>query len=81
MFEDIKKELIEYGKLAGEKNYTPGISGNISARVEDKVVITTSGSANGYLTLDDFAVIDIDGNLIEGMKPSSEKMLHVEFYK
>lgn len=81
MFEDIKKELIEYGKLAGEKNYTPGISGNISARVEDKVVITTSGSANGYLTLDDFAVIDFNGNLIEGIKPSSEKMLHVEFYK
>ena len=78
----IKKELIKYGKLAGKKNFTPGVSGNLSARYNDNIVITTSGSANGYLTEDDFVVIDFDGNVVEGeKKASSEKMLHVEFYK
>jgi len=82
MLDKLKKELIEYGKLAGVKNFTPGFSGNISARYEDKIIITASGTANGYLTEDDFAVIDFFGNLIEGSKkPSSEKMLHIEFYK
>jgi len=79
---EIKKELIEYGKKAGEKNFTPGVSGNLSARYGNNIVITTSGSANGYLDEDDFVVIDFDGNVVEGnKKPSSEKMLHIEFYK
>lgn len=82
MFEELKNELIEYGKLAGVKNFTPGFSGNLSARCGDKILITATGTANGYLSEDDFALIDFDGNKIEGdKKPSSEKMLHVEFYR
>lgn len=78
----LKSELIEYGKLAGIKNFTPGYSGNLSARYDDKILITSSGSANGYLSEDELVVMDFDGNLVEGnKKPSSEKMLHVEFYK
>lgn len=82
MLNKLKKELIEYGKLAGVKNFTPGFSGNISARYSDKIVITATGSANGYLEEDDLVIIDFDGNLIEGSKKaSSEKILHAEFYK
>ncbi|MBE7709774.1 MAG: class II aldolase/adducin family protein [Cyanobacteria bacterium SIG32] len=82
MVEKIIKDLIKYGKRAGKKNFTPGMSGNISARFGDNIIITTSGSANGYLKEDDFVVIDFDGNVVQGRKkPSSEKMLHVEFYK
>lgn len=78
----IKSEIIEYGKLAGIKNFTPGYSGNFSARFEDKILITSSGSSNGYLSEDELVLIDFKGNLVEGdKKPSSEKMLHVEFYK
>ncbi len=78
----LKQELIEYGKLTGVKNFTPGYSGNFSARYGDKVLITSSGSSNGYLSEDDFVIIDFDGNVLSGnKKPSSEKMLHTEFYK
>ncbi len=80
---ELKQELIEYGKLAEAKNLTPGVSGNMSARFDgDKILITSSGSANGYLSEDDFVIIDLDGNVIEGgRKPSSEKLVHCEFYK
>lgn len=78
----LKQELIEYGKLAGIKNFTPGYSGNFSARYKDKILITSSGSANGYLSEDELVLMDFEGNLVDGAKkPSSEKMLHVEFYK
>ena len=78
----IKQEIIKYGQMAEAKNLTPGTSGNISARLDDKIIITSSGSANGYLTEEDFAVIDLNGNIVEGnKKPSSEKLLHCEFYK
>lgn len=80
--DELKNELIEYGKLAGVKNFTPGYSGNFSARYGDKILITSSGSSNGYLTEKELVLMDFDGNLIEGdKKPSSEKMLHAEFYK
>ena len=76
------KELIKYGKMSGKRGFTPGLSGNISARYGENVIITTSGSANGFLDEEDFVLIDFDGNVVEGnKKPSSEKMLHLEFYK
>ena len=82
MLEDIKNELIEYGRLSGIKDLTPGISGNMSVRCGDKIVITSSGSASGYLDISDLVVIDFDGNKIEGdKKPSSERFLHIEYYK
>ena len=67
--EELKQEIITYGKLAGVKNFTPGVSGNMSARYDnDKVLITSSGTANGYLKEDDFTLIDFDCNIISGEK-------------
>ena len=78
----LEKKIIEYGKLMGEKNFTPGYSGNISCRYEDGMLITTSGSANGYLKHEDIVYTGFDGQAKdEGRKPSSEKFLHIEFYK
>lgn len=80
--EEIKQQIIKIGKVMGEKNYTPGYSGNISARIEDKVLITTSGSSNGHLKENNLVLIDFEGNSLEADKnPSSEKKLHIEFYK
>ena len=79
---ELKFELIEYGKKKKKKNFTPGYSGNMSARFEDRILITSSGSANGYLSEEELVLMDFEGNLVEGeKKPSSEKMLHIEFYK
>ena len=76
------EKIIEYGKKCGEKNYTPGYSGNISARHENGMLITASGSSNGYLTEKDVVFTDFEGkSLEEGKKPSSEKFLHIEIYK
>ncbi len=75
-------KIIQYGKLCGEKNFSPGYSGNISARYLDKMFITTSGSSNGYLTKEQIVLTDFNGNSLEkGKKPSSEKFLHIGIYK
>lgn len=73
--------IIEIGRRMSARNYTPGYSGNISVRLENSILITTSGSSNGYLTEDDFVEIDYQGNAINSdKKPSSEKLLHISFY-
>ena len=78
----LEKEIIDYGKLCGVKNFTPGYSGNISARYKEGLLITTSGSSNGYLKPEHVVYTDFDGKSLEkGKKPSSEKFLHIEIYK
>ena len=78
----LENEIIKYGKLCGIKNFTPGYSGNISARYKDGLLLTTSGSSNGYLERKHIVYTDFDGNSLEkGKKPSSEKFLHIEIYK
>ena len=80
--EELTEKIIRYGKLCGEKNFTPGYSGNISARYNDGMLITTSGSANGYLKENDIVYTNFDGvSLEEGKKPSSEKFLHIAIYQ
>lgn len=80
--EQIKNELIKYGDIIDCKCFSPGTSGNISVRYEDKILITSSGSSNGNLAYEDLILIDFDGKVVDGKKSaSSEKMLHVEFYK
>ena len=82
MLSNKTNEIIEYGKRCGEKNFTPGYSGNIYARFEEGMLITTSGSSNGYLSESDIVYTDLTGkSLEEGKKPSSEKFLHIEIYK
>ena len=78
----LKNEIIKYGRLCGVKNFSPGYSGNISARYKDGLLITTSGSSNGYLKSSQIVYTDFDGNSFEkNKKPSSEKFLHIEIYK
>ena len=80
--EELTEKIISYGRLCGEKNYTPGYSGNISARFENGMLITVSGSANGYLNKHDIVYTDFNGNSLEpNKKPSSEKFLHIDIYK
>ena len=79
---ELENSIISYGKLMGEKNFTPGYSGNISCRYKDGMLITTSGSANGYLTKKDVVETNASGESVEkNKKPSSEKFLHLEIYK
>lgn len=79
---ELTNDIIKYGELCGNKNYTPGYSGNISARYKNGMLITTSGSANGYLKTSDIVYTDFSGKSLEqGKKPSSEKFLHIEIYK
>lgn len=78
----LENKIIKYGQLCGEKNYTPGYSGNISARYKTGMLITTSGSCNGYLNNKEIVYTDFNGNSLEkGKKPSSEKFLHIGIYK
>ncbi len=75
------KKLQEIGRRLFERGLTYGSGGNISVRDGDRIVITRSGASLGFLEGDDLVILDLDGNIIKGDKPSSETRLHLFLYK
>ena len=66
--------------LAG-KGLVIGTAGNISARRDDLIAVTPTGSDLGDLTADKITVIDLVGNVVEGnFAPTSEVPLHTGIY-
>ncbi len=78
-----KNLLIEIGKELHKRNWVPATGGNLSVRLsENSILITKSGVHKGYMTSEDFLVVDFDGNVMEGKdKPSAETLLHIMLYK
>ncbi|RME11578.1 MAG: methylthioribulose 1-phosphate dehydratase [Aquificota bacterium] len=76
-------ELIEIGRVLHSRGWLPASGGNLSARLgEDKVLITASGSHKGHLTREDFVIVNLKGDVMEGSKkPSAETFLHLLVYR
>lgn len=70
----VAKSLFERGKTAGS-------TANISIRHKERIYISGSGTCFGILRKEDFAVTDLNGEHIEGPKPSKELPLHKLLYQ
>ena len=79
----LKKVVLETALTAYENGLMAGTSGNFSAidREAGVMVITPSSIPYRELQEDDMSVIDLEGLLISGMKPSSEWQMHLEIYR
>ena len=78
-YENIRKQVLDAILEAVEQGLIKGTSGNIALRddVDDVVAITPSGIPYKGMTLEDIAIVDLDGNWLEGnYKPSSEVPMH-----
>ena len=63
------------------RNKATGSSANMSFVHQGHIFITASGTCFGRLKPEDFAELDMEGNLIAGRKASKEFPLHQGFYK
>jgi L-fuculose-phosphate aldolase len=78
---DIRDELVRISKHLHNQGYLFAADGNLSYRITDKRILITASKCNkSFITVDDFAVVDIDNKIIEG-SPSSELRLHTKVYK
>lgn len=90
---DVEKDIRERLSKMAERLWIEGLTaktglywggGNISMRVPgtDRVLIKPSGFSFGKLKPEDFIVVDLNGNVLEGMnKPSSETPMHTTIYR
>ncbi|MEG0076637.1 class II aldolase/adducin family protein [Anaerorhabdus sp.] len=83
MLEKIKEEVLKVALEAQRIGLCKHKSGNFSIRDKETgyVCITPSGVDRECLKISDISVLDQDLKLIEGLKPSSEALMHIEVYK
>jgi L-fuculose-phosphate aldolase len=79
----IKEEMVRVGKKLWDRQYVDGNGGNITYRItEDRVICTPTLLSKADLTVDDFCLVDLEGNQLAGRgKRTSEVYLHLEVYK
>src|SRR5437764_2249424 len=83
---DVTRELRESvaaaaRRLAGEK-LVLGTAGNVSARAAETIAISPTGAVLERLTAEQVALVDRDGEQMEGeLEPSSELALHLGVYR
>ncbi len=80
--QSVREHLLDSVIKANEVDLIRLSAGNISTRTEDGLVaITASGVKYRNMTVEDISIVDLDGNLVEGLKPSSETPMHTVIYR
>ena len=84
MLEELKQKVFEANLELPKYGLVIFTWGNVSGIEREKglVVIKPSGVDYEKMTAEDMVVTDLEGNVVEGrLKPSSDLMTHLEFYK
>ncbi len=76
----LRDALVRHGKSLYDRGYAHGSSGNLSARTDDGILITPTGSSLGRLDAALISKLDRDGRLTSGDPPSKEAFLHLAVY-
>jgi L-fuculose-phosphate aldolase len=81
--EQIRADIVEAGRRLHARAYIASNDGNISARLDDRRLVTTpKGVSKGFMTPDMMVVVDYDGNKVAGERdPSTELPMHLEIYR
>jgi len=84
LFEELRKEVVFYGKELLHEGLTMGTGGNISVREPKSGLIAIKPTSIPYnlINPEDVPIIDENGKIIEGQKaPSSEWPMHTLIYR
>jgi L-fuculose-phosphate aldolase len=81
--EQLRADIVEAGRRMYARGYVASNDGNISARIDDRRLITTPKSVSkGFMTPDMMVIVDYDGQKVTGDRdPSSELPMHLEIYR
>lgn len=77
----VRDTIVRLAQSLFQRGYTVGSSGNISARLDDGMLMTPTNSCFGFLDPARLSKIDNSGKLVSGDPPSKEIFLHNAFYE
>ncbi|MDB5561258.1 MAG: aldolase [Hyphomicrobiales bacterium] len=77
----LRDEICAVGKTLFDRRYTHGSTGNISARLSDgRMLMTPTNASLGELDPARLSLLEADGKLVSGDKPTKEAFLHSCMY-
>jgi ribulose-5-phosphate 4-epimerase/fuculose-1-phosphate aldolase len=76
-----RETIVRLAQSLFARGYTVGSSGNISARIDDGILITPTNSCFGFLDPARISKLDGTGKHVAGDAPSKEIFLHQAFYE
>ena len=81
--EQVRADIVEAGRRMFARGFVASNDGNISARLDERRLITTPKSVSkGFMTPDMMVVVDLEGKKLAGDRdPSSELPMHLEIYR
>ncbi len=77
----LREEMARLSRSLFERGFSVGSAGNISAAVEDGLLITPTNSCLGFLDPARIAKLDREGRHVGGDPPSKEVFLHRALYE
>lgn len=75
------EQLVKACRAVASAGLSPGSSGNASARVGDRILITPTGSSLRRVTVDDLTELSVEGSHLSGPAPTKEWALHCAVYR
>jgi ribulose-5-phosphate 4-epimerase/fuculose-1-phosphate aldolase len=79
--QELRERIVVHGRSLYERGYGCGSSGNISARLDEGILVTPTNSCLGRLDAERLAKVDWNGRHLSGDKPSKETFLHLAMYR
>lgn len=77
----LREWICRHGESLHARGLAHGSSGNISARLEDGILVTPTNSCLGRLDPARISKLAPDGRLVSGDQPSKEGFLHLAMYQ
>src|SRR5262245_37744366 len=78
---ELREDMVRFSKSLFDRGFSVGSAGNISAVLDDGLLITPTDSCLGFLDPARISKLDHHGNHVSGDKPSKEIFLHRAFYE
>ncbi|MEQ1574632.1 MAG: class II aldolase/adducin family protein [Vicinamibacterales bacterium] len=81
--EQLRADIVEAGRRLYARAYVASNDGNISARIDERRLITTPKSVSkGFMTPDMMVIVDYDGKKVSGERDASTELpMHLEVYR
>lgn len=77
-----KTDMISVGKRLADRDLLVGKGGNYSVRIgENRILLTASGFDKSAINETQISLIDLEGNVLEGLKPALDIRMHLEVYR
>lgn len=77
----IAEKIVEVCQRLHAKNMLAAADGNVSFRVsDDEILITPSGVSKAHMPVNEMAILNLSGDVLQG-KPSSERLMHLSVYQ